>query len=416
MLNNSLKYFRRPSVPTSSLPLVGTLPYGHHTHSNSQQIQTARHQYPSPYPSLPPQPQPNSHHSYNTANTTVASAAGLVTANNNGNSNNVIGNTQIPPLSSSIMGARSRPKYSELPQHVVVETAAVSGTRKSSSEASPASPIASGSYRPLNVIDALAYLDLVKGRFADNPNVYNKFLDIMKDFKSQSIDTPGVIERVSTLFKGHPQLISGFNTFLPAGYRIECSIDPRDPNRIIVTIPNGNKTTSTTSTTEEMLKMEPQSQQHLLHHDHYYSSSSTPSTYLPPLPPPPQHQQNVTTQSMHNNNNNSALPPPFNTNNRHFNSTSGSAAPSIHHHPHHQQQQQHIANTTPPPQSINLPQQQYNPLPLPPPPPLSRHVSSTSPSPAVDKKPPVEFNHAINYVNRIKVIIQFNLYIYFILK
>uniref|UniRef100_A0A4W6CNU9 SIN3 transcription regulator family member Aa n=1 Tax=Lates calcarifer TaxID=8187 RepID=A0A4W6CNU9_LATCA len=35
------------------------------------------------------------------------------------------------------------------------------------------------------------------------------------------IDTPGVISRVSQLFKGHPDLIMGFNTFLPPGYKIE---------------------------------------------------------------------------------------------------------------------------------------------------------------------------------------------------
>lgn len=36
-----------------------------------------------------------------------------------------------------------------------------------------------------------------------------------------SIDTPGVITRVSHLFRGHPELIMGFNTFLPPGYKIE---------------------------------------------------------------------------------------------------------------------------------------------------------------------------------------------------
>ena len=41
--------------------------------------------------------------------------------------------------------------------------------------------------------------------------------------QANSIDTPGVIDRVSHLFKGHPVLVSGFNTFLPAGYHIECS-------------------------------------------------------------------------------------------------------------------------------------------------------------------------------------------------
>uniref|UniRef100_A0A8C1N9M4 Paired amphipathic helix protein Sin3b-like n=1 Tax=Cyprinus carpio TaxID=7962 RepID=A0A8C1N9M4_CYPCA len=43
----------------------------------------------------------------------------------------------------------------------------------------------------------------------------------MKEFKSQSIDTPGVINRVSQLFHGHPDLVLGFNAFLPPGYRIE---------------------------------------------------------------------------------------------------------------------------------------------------------------------------------------------------
>jgi paired amphipathic helix protein Sin3a len=42
-----------------------------------------------------------------------------------------------------------------------------------------------GSSRPLNVTDALGYLDAVKNEFHDRPDVYNRFLDIMKDFKSQ---------------------------------------------------------------------------------------------------------------------------------------------------------------------------------------------------------------------------------------
>lgn len=61
----------------------------------------------------------------------------------------------------------------------------------------------------------------MKYKFGNQPQVYNDFLDIMKEFKSQSIDTPGVIQRVSNLFKGHPELIVGFNTFLPPGYKIE---------------------------------------------------------------------------------------------------------------------------------------------------------------------------------------------------
>lgn len=112
----------------------------------------------------------------------------------------------------------------------------------------------SSAYRPLNVKDALSYLDQVKIQFYNQADVYNNFLDIMKDFKLQSIDTPGVIDRVSTLFRGHPNLIQGFNTFLPPGYRIECSLDPSDPNPIRVTTPTG-------TTTRPNMNLPPQQQQ-----------------------------------------------------------------------------------------------------------------------------------------------------------
>ncbi|ERF73256.1 hypothetical protein EPUS_03088 [Endocarpon pusillum Z07020] len=86
--------------------------------------------------------------------------------------------------------------------------------------------------------DALSYLDQVKLRFIDHPDVYNRFLAIMKDFKSQAIDTPGVIGRVANLFYGHPDLLQGYNAFLPPGYRIECgTVD--SPNAIRVTTPTG---------------------------------------------------------------------------------------------------------------------------------------------------------------------------------
>ncbi|KAF8634812.1 hypothetical protein AX17_004064 [Amanita inopinata Kibby_2008] len=99
--------------------------------------------------------------------------------------------------------------------------------------------------RPLNVTDALSYLDAVKMQFQDQPDVYNHFLDIMKEFKNELIDTPGVIKRVSHLFHGHPSLIQGFNTFLPVGYRIECGIDAQDVNVITVTTPSGTTMHST---------------------------------------------------------------------------------------------------------------------------------------------------------------------------
>lgn len=49
-----------------------------------------------------------------------------------------------------------------------------------------------GTHGQLNVKDALSYLDQVKYQFQEEPDVYNNFLDIMKDFKSQAYVTPNV--------------------------------------------------------------------------------------------------------------------------------------------------------------------------------------------------------------------------------
>ena len=53
--------------------------------------------------------------------------------------------------------------------------------------------------RPLNVTDALSYLDAVKVQFHDKPDVYNHFLDIMKDFKSQAYVLPSIFHTISAL-------------------------------------------------------------------------------------------------------------------------------------------------------------------------------------------------------------------------
>ncbi|KAL2528801.1 Paired amphipathic helix protein Sin3-like 2 [Forsythia ovata] len=77
-----------------------------------------------------------------------------------------------------------------------------------------------GTTQKLTTNDALTYLKEVKDMFQDEREKYDRFLDVMKDFKSQRIDTAGVIAKVKELFKGHPNLILGFNTFLPKGYEI----------------------------------------------------------------------------------------------------------------------------------------------------------------------------------------------------
>uniref|UniRef100_A0AAQ4NXX2 Paired amphipathic helix protein Sin3a n=1 Tax=Gasterosteus aculeatus aculeatus TaxID=481459 RepID=A0AAQ4NXX2_GASAC len=202
-------------------------------------------------------------------------------------------------------------------------------------------------FQRLKVEDALSYLDQVKLQFGNHPQVYNDFLDIMKEFKSQSIDTPGVISRVSQLFKGHPELIMGFNTFLPPGYKIEV----QSADLVNVTTPGQ------------------------IHHitPHGISVQNIPITGAATLHPP---QLPATT----------ALPPPT--------------------------QPPPAKMSKPLPPQASTPSSQSNPSipaytsPRSPPmlllPPLSGTPTGTPTGPPTQNNQPVEFNHAINYVNKIK--------------
>uniref|UniRef100_A0A8B9K8Q0 Paired amphipathic helix protein Sin3a n=1 Tax=Astyanax mexicanus TaxID=7994 RepID=A0A8B9K8Q0_ASTMX len=210
--------------------------------------------------------------------------------------------------------------------------------------AHPPNPTASAQgqqqFQRLKVEDALSYLDQVKLQFGSQPQVYNDFLDIMKEFKSQSIDTPGVISRVSQLFKGHPDLIMGFNTFLPPGYKIEVQTN----DLVNVTTPG---------------------------QIHHITPHGISVQNIPPTP----HQ--------------SQLPAPV---------SSGAAPPPT-----------QPSQKSKPLQSPALtPSSQPNPSippyasPRSPPPQPHTPVSSTPNAPPLQNNQPVEFNHAINYVNKIK--------------
>uniref|UniRef100_A0A672JIP9 SIN3 transcription regulator family member Ab n=1 Tax=Salarias fasciatus TaxID=181472 RepID=A0A672JIP9_SALFA len=194
-------------------------------------------------------------------------------------------------------------------------------------------------FQRLKVEDALSYLDQVKLQFGNQPQVYNDFLDIMKEFKSQSIDTPGVINRVSQLFKGHPDLIMGFNTFLPPGYKIEVQtndlVNVTTPGQIHYITPHGIS----------------------VHNIPASGPRSRPRTPPPtPPPPPPRHRPSPPLQSPAHT--------PTSQPNPSIPSYASPRSPSV---------------------------QSHTP------------VSSTpSSGPPLQNNQPVEFNHAINYVNKIK--------------
>jgi len=74
--------------------------------------------------------------------------------------------------------------------------------------------------------EAIAYVEAVKNEFQDEIEKYDEFLNVMMDFKALRIDTSGVIARLKDLFKGHRNLILGFNIFVPKGSELDYGIDP----------------------------------------------------------------------------------------------------------------------------------------------------------------------------------------------
>ena len=141
---------------------------------------------------------------------------------------------------------------------------------------SPSNPNMRGELR---VEDALLYLDQVKVEFGDRPHIYNEFLDIMKTFKTQQIDTPGVIRRVSNLFQGNRRLVLGFNTFLPEGYKIEIPPDGKGPP-VAVYRPPG-------SDVSHILRESAESRAVSVAHVAAMANAAQQGQPPPPPPPPP---------------------------------------------------------------------------------------------------------------------------------
>ncbi|KAK8101479.1 paired amphipathic helix protein Sin3b [Apiospora kogelbergensis] len=84
--------------------------------------------------------------------------------------------------------------------------------------------------------NAFSYIEQVKVEFVDRPEKYSQFLDIVKEYRelhTQDPTTLTCIYRVVVLFHGHPQLILGYNAFLPCGYSLELE----DENTVIINAP-----------------------------------------------------------------------------------------------------------------------------------------------------------------------------------
>lgn len=66
----------------------------------------------------------------------------------------------------------------------------------------------------------LQYILKIKRLYADRPEVYKHFFQLLKDMHSGTLEGISAISEIVTLFKTYPSLIFGFNHFLPHGSRI----------------------------------------------------------------------------------------------------------------------------------------------------------------------------------------------------
>ncbi|RHZ34720.1 hypothetical protein DYB37_013651 [Aphanomyces astaci] len=63
--------------------------------------------------------------------------------------------------------------------------------------------------------DAPSYLH--QHQLTDQPELFKQFLSLMKAFQADMLNTRDVVRRIEVLFHGHPDLVTGFLTFLPPG-------------------------------------------------------------------------------------------------------------------------------------------------------------------------------------------------------
>ncbi|KAL6043249.1 Paired amphipathic helix protein Sin3a [Balamuthia mandrillaris] len=67
------------------------------------------------------------------------------------------------------------------------------------------------------------YLRLVKRTYATDPFIYRTFLDVMHQYRRGRLSIVELMGEVWELFEEQPNLLLGFNAFLPSGYAFELS-------------------------------------------------------------------------------------------------------------------------------------------------------------------------------------------------
>ncbi|KAB8236695.1 paired amphipathic helix [Aspergillus alliaceus] len=67
----------------------------------------------------------------------------------------------------------------------------------------------------LSLGDAASYIQKIKNRFADNPEIYQEFFLMLHDYQQGSLPLRELYEQVGELFISAPDLVAEFQRFLP---------------------------------------------------------------------------------------------------------------------------------------------------------------------------------------------------------
>jgi histone deacetylase complex regulatory component SIN3 len=68
---------------------------------------------------------------------------------------------------------------------------------------------------PVEFDHAINYVTTIKKRFATEPDIYKKFLEILHTYQKEQRGIKEVLDEVSVLFADHPDLLKEFTYFLP---------------------------------------------------------------------------------------------------------------------------------------------------------------------------------------------------------
>ncbi|PUZ50656.1 hypothetical protein GQ55_6G075800 [Panicum hallii var. hallii] len=66
----------------------------------------------------------------------------------------------------------------------------------------------------------LRFLATMQRELANETHKYNEFIDVMGQFKNGRMDAASLVEYVTVLLAGHPDLLRGFDEFVPMDYKI----------------------------------------------------------------------------------------------------------------------------------------------------------------------------------------------------